>query len=87
MVDRLLGEGVRPGTGQSEASALPVTPGMIGIICFHRAQARVSQHPPSFCVQRSAVLLLGHCSCMREHYLLKDFLIGIPEELPTRKPG
>ena len=43
MVSKLLGEGIRPGTEQSEVFASPVTPGMIGIICFHRAQVRVSQ--------------------------------------------
>ena len=42
MVSKLLGEGTRPGTGQSEVSAPRVTPKMIGVICFHRAQARVS---------------------------------------------
>lgn len=39
MVNRLLGQGGRSSGAQAEASALSaVSPGDIGIICFHRAQ-------------------------------------------------
>ena len=69
MVGKLLGEGIRPSTEQSEASALPVTPGMIGVICFHRAQAS-ALHPPHSTVFRAQSTscwdTASQCVCRQE---------------------
>ena len=59
MVSKLLGEGIRPGTGQSEVFVAPVTPGMIGVICFHRAQVWVPQCLHFSCVQKPNDLLVS----------------------------
>ena len=61
MVNRLLGQGGRSSEAQAEASAPAVSPGDIGIICFHRAQVgrlglSCSCHGPKSAVWRRYLL-------------------------------